>query len=223
MKKSFFVLMMFAILFFNACEKKSPCPLDASLGNKTLTTSSKLFMPYPNQSVTLIFKSAKNDSIKIKTIVQEYNPLRINDSLICGDGIDPSNSQYLYHDSEQILRGFNYNTTATNIDLLLRLYVDFVKDTIFYDKLIVRSSSKNIISNMELITDTRNNTFSTGQLSVLNQNRFVADTTWNGKNFKNVYYSVPNKTDNSAVFYNKQFGIVGLRITDDMWIFDRFE
>jgi hypothetical protein len=223
MKNYFFVFLTGAIFFFNACGKKNTCPMDASVGSKTLTAATKSFMPYPNQSVTLVFKNAKNDSFKTKTIVQEYNPLRINDSLICGDGIDPSNSQFLFHDSEQILRGFNYNTAATNIDLLVRLYVDYVKDTIFYDKLIVRSSFKGVINNLELITDTRNNNLPSGSSNPLNQYRFVADTTWNGKNFKSVYYSVPNKTDSNAVFYNKQFGIICLKIGDDTWVFDKFE
>jgi hypothetical protein len=51
----------------------------------------------------------------------------------------------------------------------------------------------------------------------------VADTTLNNKNFKSVYYSVDNKINQNAIFYNKQFGIIGLRIADEMWVFDRFE
>jgi hypothetical protein len=225
MKNYFFILICLVLFVFAACEKKNSCPDNISLGSKSINFPSKFFMPYSNQSITLVFRNAKNDSIKIKTIVQDYNPIRINDSVLCGDGIDPFNSQFIYHDTEQVLRGFNYNINTANIDLLVRLFVASAsaKDSTFYDKLIVRSSARNITSNLELIADARNNKFSTTFINQTNQYRFVADTTWNGKNFKDVYYSVPNKIDNSAIFYNKQFGIICIRVGDDTWVFDRIE
>jgi hypothetical protein len=225
MKNFFLILIIVALFIFNACEKKNSCPENVNLGSLSINFPSKQFVPYSNQPYLLVFKNAKNDSIKTKTVVQDYNAISLNDSVICGDGIDPFNSQFMFHESEQILRGFNYNTALENIDIQVKLYVANAnsKDKIFYDKLVVRSSARNITSGLELITDTRNNTLSSELTKQINQFRYVADTTWNTKNFKNVYYSVANKFDNSAIFYNKQYGVVGIRLGDEMWVYDHFE
>jgi hypothetical protein len=225
MKKYFWILLTVAIFAFNACEKKNPCPENVNLGSQSINFPSKLFVPYSNQSITLVFKNAKNDSIKTRTILQENTIFRFNDSVLCGDGVDPFSSQFMFHDSENLRRGFNYNTALANIDILIQLFVAnaSAKDAQFYDKLIVRSAARNITSNLEIITDTRNNKLPASLTNKVNQFRFVADTTWNSKNFKDVYYSVDNTFDKSAIFYNKQFGVVGLRIGDDMWVFDRIE
>jgi hypothetical protein len=224
--RNYFLVLLTPILFvFNACEKKNPCPENVNLGSQSINFPSKLFVPYTNQSITLVFKNAKNDSIKTKTILQENTIVRLNDSVLCGDGIDPFSSQYMFHDSENLRRGFNYNTGLANIDIIVQLFVAnaSAKDAQFYDKLIVRSAARNITSNLEIITDTRNNKLPATITNKENKFRFVADTTWNNKNFKDVYYSVDNTLDKSAIFYNKQIGVVGLKIGDDMWVFDRTE
>lgn len=225
MKKNILILLVVATVIFNACDKKNPCPDNINGGSQTLNFPSKLFFPYPKQVVTIILKNAKNDSLKIKTDNQQYDIVQLNDTLLCGDGIDPFLSQFQYHTSENIRHVWTGNNANTSVTALVQLFVENarVKDSAFYDKLSVRTTLNNVTSGFDFITDTRGKSISMAYTDLINKYRFVADTTWSNKNFKNVYYSVDNKINQSAIFYNRQFGIVGLRIADEMWVFDRFE
>lgn len=225
MKKNILILLVVATVIFNACEKKNPCPDNINGGTQTLNFPSKLFFPYPKQSVTIVLKNAKNDSLKIKTDNQQYNTIQLNDTLLCGDGIDPFVSQFQFHTSENIRHVWSGNNASTSVTVLVQLFVENarVKDSAYYDKLSVRTTSNNATSGFDFITDTRGKTIDPAYTALINKYRFVADTTLNTKNFKNVYYSVDNKLNQSAIFYNKQFGIICLKIGDDTWVFDRFE
>jgi hypothetical protein len=225
MKNYSLFLMTVALFTFYACDKKNPCPDNIDGGKQLLNFPSKQFFPYPKQTVTIILKNAKNDSFKIKTDNQQYDVIKLNDTLLCGDGIDPFMSQFQFHTSENIRHVWAGNTSNTTVNVLVQLFVENarVKDSAYYDKLSVRTTAGSVTSGLDFITDTRGKTIAKEYTDLINKYRFVADTTWNNKNFKNVYYSVDNKINQTAIFYNKQFGVVGIRIVDEMWVFDRLE
>jgi hypothetical protein len=136
MKKNILVLLVAATVIFNACDKKNPCPDNVNGGSQALNFPSKQFFPYPKQVVTIVLKNAKNDSLKIKTNNQQYDIVQLNDTLLCGDGVDPFLSQFQYHTSENIRHVWTGNNANTSVTALVQLFVENarVKDSAYYDK-----------------------------------------------------------------------------------------
>lgn len=225
MKKVILAVLIATVSLLMACKEENKCPENVNYGLKTLDQPSKFFFPYGKQSLTIYFKNAKKDSIKIATDNQQYNVLTVNDTVLCGDGIDPFNSQFGFHTTENIRHVWAGTPLNTTLNALVQLGVEnaYVKDSSYYDKMIVRMTVLGVTSGFDLILFNKGKAIDPKITALVNQFRYVGDTTWNGRNFKEVYYSLPNKVDSSAIFYNKTFGIVGLKFKDDIWVYDRVE
>jgi hypothetical protein len=219
---------VFVLLVLNACTKKETCPPDVVLGNVSLESNSKDFLPY-NHITYLEFV----DSAAIDTAIL-FNPAGLVSDLskaIVGNIclLDAERSDSFYYAEHKTINFFDIDTSRKfRVIGNLTILEDYLSKSstpdnpVLFDelKLTVHRSNPSLsggVATLEFVTNDRGNKsrMSDSLISKISRFSLIPQVSVNGSVYNDVY---EYRTNDSAYFYFKPLkGVVAFRDLSNRW------
>lgn len=204
-----------------SCSKPQNCGADLELGSHPLTDKSKSYLPYSRNSKSLlVFKNRIGDSLLLKNdsacAVKPWQNRR--DSVICtGNFLDEAIAK---HNGEFIsgtwkgaigLTTLSYSAKVESI--ALSVAQKHFSDQIVF-KFFLNNNRSTLNYNISHDSLTHPNTISAYE----GQGRFIKDTLFNGKIFKNVLVA-----PNDIFFVAQDKGLIAFKYEGNFWILEAIQ
>jgi hypothetical protein len=230
MKKLLFPCFWLIIVSFYQCSRPS-CPPSINLGNLDFSAPTKAFFPAAQKVNTMSFVNKAGQTI-VFTNLYEPTRTRLVAEIMCDRGIlDNRSQQTAFYESEYYAYSYS-NLTYPNLALSVSAFFLNTKgerstrrDTSIVEVLQIQTSDResngyNKSSAVVMLTTERGNSakISDSFRKQYTRFRWIADTTLNGRPFKNVLVAHDSARYDMQVYYTGVRGFEAFSKDSTLWL-----